>query len=245
MVSVTDDLEPGDLFTVRVQCPGCGADIREKAWRKNHIVCFCCGRRVRVGDRNGEPPAYTIADPLFLPAGSVRAMVTLIMSLATWILLCGGRRVPDYLFGLLLTVIAYYFAQRQGSGGELTDRCPTVDRPLYLPEGSVRYLLAAGFAVSAIVAASRFEWWRDLNYLEFFIILTGLLAGYIFAKLSRGSRGTHAYGFFNHAKALAVLTASIMAAALVLVFDSGSTVEYLTLGCCCVISFYFGSKSQP
>ncbi len=81
---------------------------------------------------------------LGLPAGSVRATHTLlIVGLVCAILLVPTQTehaLPPYLVYLFFMVLGHYFAHR--SGGSLEHR------PLYLPRGCIRFLVAAGLGAT-------------------------------------------------------------------------------------------------
>ncbi len=81
------------------------------------------------------------------PAGSVRAAMALIVFVTIWglMVLRPDVDVPEYLRDLLFIILGHYFAARArvGSGEE------PGPAPLFLPRGSVRLLLIAGFVVTA------------------------------------------------------------------------------------------------
>ncbi len=83
--------------------------------------------------------------PLGLPAGSVRAILALLVFGLIWALLLipGQRRIPLYLYYLMFLILGHYFAVR-GHSPRLrgTGQHP----PLYLPRGSIRFILLAGSA---------------------------------------------------------------------------------------------------
>ncbi len=59
--------------------------------------------------------------PLGLPAGSVRALLALIIVAATLIYYCLWRDIPQALLGVLGVVIGYYFGSRSANGQEPKD----------------------------------------------------------------------------------------------------------------------------
>ena len=87
-----------------------------------------------------------------LPNGSVRALLALLVCGSIWGLLWirPDQAVPDYLQNLMFIILGHYFAARGqsdapgGSTGGVTaaDHGPP---PLYLPRGTVRWLLVLGF----------------------------------------------------------------------------------------------------
>jgi hypothetical protein len=86
---------------------------------------------------------------LGLPAGSVRALLAVLIFATTWGLLIvkPNQEVPDYVRDLLFIIMGHYFAARRRSGPAEEPGPP----PLYLPRGSVRFFLVAGSIAVAVV----------------------------------------------------------------------------------------------
>jgi len=233
------------------RCPDCSAEIRDKLADGQQFECLNCRRAFRVlldesTRQAGFVPLHTAAvqEPLNLPKGSVRAVATLVAAGCCWILMLAGRAVPGYLLGLLLTIIGYYFGFRQklkSAESRILDASSQVQEPLNLPGGSIRLLLILGFAVCGVVLWAR----RQLihpAYLDFFMVLAGLVAGYFFARLATGATGSPLGNLINHAKGALVLAAAVaLAVVLLMGFDAG--LPHLGLILACLISFYFGSRS--
>src|SRR5882724_10592291 len=74
---------------------------------------------------------------LGLPAGSVRALLAVLIFATTWglLVLKPTQEVPGYLRDLLFIIMGHYFAARRRSGPAEEPGPP----PLYLPRGSVRF----------------------------------------------------------------------------------------------------------
>ncbi|MBN2128003.1 MAG: zinc ribbon domain-containing protein [Sedimentisphaerales bacterium] len=238
-----------ELQTYR--CPDCGAEIREKLTDGQQFDCPGCHRAYRVlldtsSPRAGFVPIDSRAaqEPLGLPRGSVRAVATLATAGSAWILILAEQPVPGYVLSLLLTIIGYYFGFRQklrGAESRILDASARIQEPLYLPGGSIRLLLIVGFAACGVLLAARRQM-TDPVYLEFFIILAGLVGGYFFARLFAVNLATPVAGFVNHLKGAVVLGATIALAALLLIGLYPDR-AHLGLGLACAISFYFGSRS--
>jgi hypothetical protein len=226
-------------------------EIREKLGDGQEFECPACHRAYRVlldaaSPHAGFVPLDTRAarEPLGLPRGSVRAIATLVTAGCCWILIVAEQPVPGYVLSLLLTVIGYYFGFRQkvkSAGSRIFDASAAVREPLYLPGGSIRTLLILGFAGCGVLLAARRQI-AEPAYLEFFIILAGLVGGYFFARLFTVNLDPGTAGLVNHAKGALVLGATIGLAALLL---TGLYHERPRLGLAlaCTISFYFGSRS--
>lgn len=233
------------------QCPGCKAEIQGKIEDGAQLDCLYCRRqfRVMVEQESGkvgfvEVVEKELPEPLYLPRGSIRATVTILVAMSSWILFVAGRDVPGYLLSLLLAVIGYYFAFRRGmraSQSRIFDVSAKLQEPLFMPAGLIRGLLIAGFALSGVLVYFR-DRLADPKYLEFFVVLLGLVLGYIFAKLFARASRTPFYIFINHVKGAAVLAAALSLAVLV-IRPAGPGGEHAALLLACIISFYFGSRS--
>ena len=233
------------------RCPGCGTKARYAVEDGQDISCLSCGRRFRVmlDKDTGKVALVEITgeetpEPLFLPRGSIRALVTILTALSSWILMLAGRDVPGYVLSLLLATISYYFAFRKQAGAAQTrilDSSGTLQEPLFLPSGLIRFALVVGFGVCA-VALYRSNRLGEPPYLEFYAILLGLVAGYAFSKVLSTLEGSRLSLALNHAKGVAVLAASICLC-WVLLAGSQTDTAYGPLLLSCFISFYFGSRS--
>ncbi len=228
-------------------CPHCEAPVRIDTQDETGGACPFCGKRLHGSGARTAPP-----EPLYLPRGSVRSAATLILFLSTWIVLLSGRDAPGYVLDLLLAIVGYYFALRQASsrsrsrnpGGAETrrdGRGAAPQPPLFLPGHSVRVLLVLLLGLSTVTLLAQGRLGQP-EYLEFFLILTGLVAGYLYARLTAGMRGEGALILIGHLKAVVVLGASVLLAILLL---TGIHAEqfHLALALACVVSFYFGSRS--
>src|SRR5271165_795018 len=88
-----------------------------------------------------------------LPAGSVRALLAILIFATTWGLLIvkPNEEVPDYVRDLLFIIMGHYFATRHRSGAAEEPGPP----PLYLPRGTVRFFLVVGSIAVAVVLFRR------------------------------------------------------------------------------------------
>ncbi len=88
-----------------------------------------------------------------LPAGSVRALLAILVFGAVWTLLLvqPGAAIPDYLRDLLFIIMGHYFAARHRAAADPEPGPP----PLYLPRGSVRFVLIAGSIAVAVTLFRR------------------------------------------------------------------------------------------
>jgi len=233
-------------------CPRCGFDIGKRLTDGEVLDCPACQSRFRVllDAETGaagfvEANPESIPEPLHLPRGSIRALTALGMAVSCWALIVQGRDVPGSLLSVLLTVIGYYFGFRmrvKAVGSRIYDPTAREVAPLYLPGGVIRWVLIVGFAIAAGVLHSRGRLAR-LKYLEFFVVLFGLILGYVFAKVFTREPGSPVALAINHVKGAAVLA---VAGYLTVVFLGGQyeRISPAALTALCAgVSFYYGSRS--
>lgn len=174
------------------ECPYCNTEIRQDLKDDESFACTVCGKNFKVM-RDGESGnvglieigAKEMPEPLFLPKGSIRSLITVVMAASCWIFIFSGKDVPNYLFSLILTIVGYYFGFRKkvvSARSRILSADGRTEEPLFLPHGVVRYFLLAGFIVSGIVIYTAGTL-TELKYLEFFVIISGLIAGYMFARV--------------------------------------------------------------
>lgn len=232
-----------------LRCPRCGLEAAPIQLDGQHLVCVGCAARFpSVVDRSTGKTALTASEdlagpePLFLPRGSIRALVTLGLSFTVWRLAHRGLPVPQNILTLVLTMTGYYFAMRRAgvaAPARTLDAGAQTPQPLFLPPGLIRNLLVGGFALTALLL------WRqgrlaESAFLEFFSIFAGLVAGYFFNKSLARQSSPRTLTAVGHAKGLAVLIAAFWLSSLLL--EAPGAHPLLRLALPGVISFYFGSR---
>ena len=233
------------------QCPNCGVELLQGVEQEDHFTCSACSAsfRVLLDEESGkaafiEEEEKKIPEPLFMPRGSIRALVTLLTAISCWMLIFMEKDLPTYLSGLMLTIIGYYFGFRtkmKSAESRIFDASAVKQEPLFLPAGVIRTILIMGFLAGAFFSYARGKLF-DLKYLEFFIILLGLIAGFVYAKIFSKARETPAYLLVNHVKGFVVIVSGLLLTTLIL---GGAYVDqvHLSILLAAVISFYFGSRS--
>jgi hypothetical protein len=101
--------------------------------------------------------------PLGLPAGSVRAALTLLLLAVAVIEISRGHELPGLWGETLLIAVAYYFSStitlRVGEAGfrqlEENGTLATEPNPLFLPRGAVPLLIVVGLGIAGYVLNSR------------------------------------------------------------------------------------------
>jgi hypothetical protein len=234
------------------KCPHCGFAIGEELRGKDVFTCATCGRGYRVAEEDVtgrvvlfEDSDLPIVHPLWLPKGSVRALVGLSLASCFWMVAIAGKDVPPQLFSLVLAVTAYYFAFRvrlKAAGSRYFDPAARTVDPLHLPGGFVRGLLATGFVVSAVAVHVQGRLGQP-EFLEFFVLLGGLVAGSCFRRWLESAQGTLPHNALGHFKALGVL---LVASALFYLYITGAHANlphWVLLLLSCLVAFYFGSRT--
>ena len=99
------------------------------------------------------PVDWRTVHALGLPSGSIRALLAILVFGTIWTLLLvqPGAEIPDYLRDLLFIIMGHYFAARHRASEDPEPGPP----PLFLPRGSVRFLLIAGSIAVAVLLFRR------------------------------------------------------------------------------------------
>jgi len=97
--------------------------------------------------------------PLGLPPGSIRGLLAIQIAASFWMLLLApdDKKVPLNLYFLLSLVMVFFVAH----GKSIARRAEPTPSPLWLPGGTLRFLIQAGtaavFAFLAVKHPDRFE----------------------------------------------------------------------------------------
>jgi hypothetical protein len=163
------------------------------------------------------PDHWKRVHALGLPAGSVRALLAVLIFATTWGLLVWkpAEEIPDYLGDLLFIIMGHYFASRR--------RRETGDEPgpppLYLPRGSIRLILVAGCLAVAGVLYRR----GDLTALDrnrgvvTLLLVGGFLIGVMLNAVTSwwNDRGHSRHRIFEDLRALVSIGAGVALVALI------------------------------
>ncbi len=183
--------------------------------------------------------------PLGLPRGSVRAILALSTFFTALASLALERPLDHSLWLVTTVVLGYYYGSRNGTFTVAPERA----NPLWLPRGSVRWLMFLGYAGTAFYLIRH---WRaagqdPLQQEAFFpiVALGSFFLGRLFQGVSSRLASKHTeplYLIYNNAKALVALTCSlviVLVYLLQLTFTWDIHVTRATLG---FVVFYFGSR---
>jgi hypothetical protein len=166
------------------------------------------------------------------------------------------QEVPEYLRDLLFIILGHYFAVRSRHGADADTGPP----PLYLPRGSVRFILIAGFVVTAALLYRRgtpLAVGKNPAVATIFLALgfmLGVLVQHLWAKVM--GTGRPLPRFLEDLRAFVSLAASVFL--VVLIWDQFAPqplqwgLEKIDLGLgkiglphvtAAIVGFYFGSRS--
>ena len=199
-----------------------------------------------------------------LPNGSVRAVLALIVcgSICALLWIRPDRPVPDYLQNLMFIILGHYFASRgQSDADAMADHGPP---PLYLPRGTVRWMLVLGFVATGWLlfrqqrmAIRDATGVRPTHAAVTLILVGGFLLGVVVARVRARlfRRGRRPPRVFEDVRAGLALVAGVL---LVLILfgvlslpDTGTPAEVhrwmvkyrVEDVLAAVVGFYFGSRS--
>jgi predicted RNA-binding Zn-ribbon protein involved in translation (DUF1610 family) len=236
----------------RSQCPVCASPILEKLDQDSKFDCPECGNSfvIKWNKKQRDYRFINLADtgkgePLGLPRGSVRAIVTIVISMTIWLLLIRDRHVPDYLLNLALVMVGYYFAFRALSTplkGIPAVKFKDSKEPLYMPKGVIRWILLGGFLIAGSFIFFRGELW-DSYLFEFYVIIIGLSIGYSYRKLYIEKMKRETPMWMKNIKSIIVLLASLTLF-VVFTFTFIKDAPDLSIrASIAIIGFYFGSRN--
>ena len=185
-------------------------------------------------------------DPLNLPRGSVRAVMTLTLLGVLWTLMILDREIPLALAYVVLLLLGHYFGSRGAQ--KPTEEGPLARKPpLFLPRGSIRLVIVLGFGAVGyyLWSEGRLEMKIENRTSAIFVLTAALLAGFLVAKLAdlvtRGKMPAPRR-WFENLKAVVALSATVLFAILCFTGLKDSGHDSLALFSTPFVVFYFGSR---
>ncbi|MDG6225271.1 MAG: zf-TFIIB domain-containing protein [Candidatus Thermoplasmatota archaeon] len=234
----------------RERCPACGREITEYLGKGAIYNCPQCRRHfalkwsksqrdfvfIDLADRGKE-------EPLNLPRGSVRSLITLIFCGTLWLMIFTGKPAPPFLLETILIVFGYYFALRSTHyfyHGSQTVVDKNTKEPLNMPKGSIRWVLVTGFAIALLYSLLR-DGRLYGDYISFYYVLGGITIGYIFNKIANRFEFETPM-WLRHLKAAAVLCIVVFISLSALFGFYDSLPFFFIGGSIAFAGFYFGSR---
>jgi len=189
----------------------------------------------------GQSDDRHVTPPLGLPAGSVRALLVVMLTLTLWYLVLLEKVVPDYLADTAFLAIAFYFGERSTREGIGTAK----RQPLYMPRGVVRGAIVGGFFTVYV-----YQWISGHQIPPVVTSIVDILAGYavgvavsLAVRASTRKARSGALAAFGHARALLTLAGvAFLCSISVTGQDAMVPPVYLTV-LDLLVAFYFGSRS--
>jgi hypothetical protein len=193
-------------------------------------------------------------DPLNLPRGSIRALVTIALLVTLWsLILLPGKDVPLVLTFLTLMVVGHYFGSRSLHRSDDVDsatgeRRVRVKGPLGMPLGTIRTMIILGFSTVG------YYYLRDKDPKELTLedrgtavlfLVGAMLVGLSVRKLSDlVSRGQPIAPVrcFENLKAVVVIVATALLIIGSVLGQDKPGMQHMTLYTAPLIGFYFGSR---
>jgi Kef-type K+ transport system membrane component KefB len=189
--------------------------------------------------------------PLWLPHGSVRALLALAVVFVTCWLTVLGEPVPVAVSEALFTGLAYYFASREVvrlSPAELArlraERGRTEFDPLFLPHGTVRIIIVLAFLGLAGWIVHEQGWQRLLSATTLLLAFAFLLGQVVkclvrWLRRKQARRPTMA---IEHVKALAAVAIAAAFVALFVTDTHRTAPPQLHQAFLAFLIFYFGTR---
>ena len=185
--------------------------------------------------------------PLGLPSGSVRAVIALILCGTLWFQVLKGEAIEDILVESALLVVGFYFGVRSGTGPPIAPATAEGMRhPLFLPRGSIRFVLLLGFF--GVIA---YMWYRSRGIPEAFTLILEVLASYVIGYIASaiiarrqkaGKKPSRALAVFRNANAIAaMLLVGYLCGALLFSWPRFFP-EYTKNALAWIVAYYFGSR---
>lgn len=196
-----------------------------------------------------------------LPAGSIRAVLAVLIFATTWglLILRPRQEIPDYLGDLLFIIMGHYFATRRRSDRDDEPGPP----PLWLPSGTVRLVLISGSAAVAVLLYRRGQLSAPSKNpgVVTLLLIGGFLLGVVMNALASWwrDRGHLRHRIFEDLRAVLSIAAALVLVGLVgnrlfPVFPpqeaDAAFARWVDLGrfgpehaLSAVVGFYFGSRS--
>lgn len=179
-------------------------------------------------------------DPLNLPRGSVRALITLSLLCILCVLMLQDVEAPLPLAFVALVALGHYFGSRSAAAPR-----PRGRPPLYLPRGSIRAFIILGLGAVAyfLWEDGRLRLSMDNRNSVILFVAAALVLGFIFRKvadiLTRG-RMSRPRRWIENAKAVLALAATALLA--ISCFSAEAEIDNAALLASPFIVFYFGSR---
>lgn len=195
-----------------------------------------------MSEDKSELDKLKVVYPLWMPRGSVRAILTLIVLGSIWFLIFTNKTINENLQDALLMLLGYYFAMRRGKS---SSEGPSPSAPLWLPGGSIRIFIFLGFAVLTYVLYTKHQLF-DNRAFPLLLLTWGFFLGY-FPKMilhrweERMSQNV-IFQFLGHTKAILTI-AVVLAFCICVIFEKEALLPvHSSKAFMAILGFYFGNR---
>ena len=181
-------------------------------------------------------------DPLNLPRGSIRALITLTLLGVLWAQMLMGQQVSVVYGSLILLILGHYFGSRRPGSSEAQRKSV-----LGLPRGSIRTIILLGFGLVG------FKLWKDgkltltvdnVNAIVICLVIAMILGFLIraLADLVSSGKSSPPRRWFENLKSALVVVATIVLAIVSFVGQEEEANQKIALFTAPLVGFYFGSR---
>lgn len=178
--------------------------------------------------------------PLGLPKGTVRATITLLLSVNLVYLTFIQSAVADAMASITLVSLTFYFGGRMRAAGIIPRDIDRSQRAWGLPAGSIRLILILLFGGSTYY----FFAYQDLipqYFVEVIYLIAGYLGGRIFSKFfvrddDRKNKIT------DHLKALLAMGVTFTTLTFSIIDPASDLTQLMIYATAIGVSFYFGAR---
>lgn len=185
--------------------------------------------------------------PLGLPKGSVRATITIALSVDLVWLSIEREPIASQLATLTAIALTFYFGGKMRAEIPIPRSVSASERAWGLPAGTIRFLIIVIFSVGIyqlmIVEGEDF---LPSYYLEVIYSVIGYNLGMIYTKIRRKifpKPKTNA-GLLDHLKSLAFLAITGITIFYTIYHSADQMTENLIFGATVLLGFYFGVRDQ-
>ena len=188
--------------------------------------------------------------PLGLPRGTVRAIITIILSITIWYLLFINQVAMEYFLTSDIVALTFYFGYRRGVPAKTIEQDITrAERAFGLPARVIRGFILIGFVVVGIALANLKEYPVQLNTI-YTKLISYLIADFINRFRKQGK--PHENDILDHLIAFIALVGSLTICLIILIFQdqiTGTTstllnisVNYWIFVLNVIVGYYFGGR---
>ena len=178
--------------------------------------------------------------PLGLPKGTIRASITLLLSINLVYLTFIQSAIADAMASITLVSLTFYFGGRMRAAGIIPRDVDRSQRAWGLPAGTIRLILILMFGGSTYYFFA-YDNLIPSYYVEVIYLIAGYLGGRIFSKFFNREDDRN-NTITDHLKALLAMGVTITTLTYSIIEPAGSLTQLLIYMTAIGVSFYFGAR---